>query len=74
MRVILRDALGADSAGFNDPTAIHSGSGISLLVFTSHCERLEGYFSGTICLAATQQVFGPDAQVHQRSPTQQHGC
>lgn len=65
MRVILRDALGAYGIGHDDPAAVHSGSGISLRIFTSHSERLEGHFPGTIRLTATQQVFGPDAQVHQ---------
>lgn len=65
MRVILRDALGAYGIGHDDPTAVHSGSSISLRIFASHGEQLEGQVSGAIRLAATQQVFGPDAQVHQ---------
>ena len=65
MRVILRDALGADGVGLDEPTAIYSGSGVSLCIFTSEIERLKGHSPGTICFAATQQVFGPDAQVHQ---------
>lgn len=53
MRIILRDALGANSLGIDGPTTIHSGSGISLRILTSHGERLEGCLPGAICLAAT---------------------
>lgn len=73
MRVILRDALGADGLGLDEPTAVNCGSSIGLCIFTSLVERLKRHFPGTTRFATTQQVFGADAQVHQRSAAQQHG-
>lgn len=73
MRVIIRDALGADGLGFDEPTAVNSGSSVGLCIFTSLGERLKGHSPGTTRFAATRQVFGADAQVHQRSAAQQHG-